>query len=397
MAISDSSIPAGERRSRWFQRHPAIALSLFVFLVLVFLDVLLGSLLTALGANPVLTWPDVSFRIKHPVYHHTFRPLVSEQAQWGALRHTIHINSLGFKDASPREVPLASQGERIVIIGDSFTEGIGIPYEQTFAGRVAEALAPRGIEVLNAGVASYAASIYSRKIEFLLDDVGLDFDRLWVFVDMSDLHDDYYSYQLDEARNVIRPADLGLRLRATRFFLRQTVGIGSLVALFGRIRVPAGSSDSGPVTEQRWVLWSGDEAVWDEFGRAAMEISKGHMAELSRLLAARGIPLTIIVYPWPDQILRSQLDSRQVVHWREFAAAHGAGFVDLHPAFMRDPDPKQATDRYFIPGDSHWNEAGHALVAQEVLATLMPEGEEGAVPASARRAVGKINGVRSHD
>jgi lysophospholipase L1-like esterase len=361
-----------------------MALSLFVLLVLVVLDVLLGSLLTAVGANPALTWPDVSFRIKHPVYHHTFRSMVSEPAQWGALRHTIHINSLGFKDASPREVALASEGERIVIIGDSFTEGIGIPYEQTFAGLIAEALAPRGIEVLNAGVATYAASIYLRKVEFLLNDVGLGFDRLWVFIDMSDLYDDYYSYQLDDERNVIRPLDRSPQMRATRFFVRQTVGISSLIGLFGRIRVPAGSSDEGATSDQRWVLWSGDDAVWEEFGREGMEISKGHMAELSRLLAARGIPLTIIVYPWPDQILRSQLDSRQAVHWREFAAAHGADFVDLHPAFMRDPDPRQATNRYFIPGDSHWNEAGHALVAREVLATVMPERQEGAAPASAR-------------
>jgi hypothetical protein len=48
----------------------------------------------------------------------------------------VFTDSLGFKDASRRAVP---DRRRILFIGDSFTEGVGLPYEQTFVGLFARA------------------------------------------------------------------------------------------------------------------------------------------------------------------------------------------------------------------------------------------------------------------
>src|SRR4051812_31502051 len=109
-------------------------------------------------------------RIYNPVYDHGFAADFDGFDVWGEARYRLITDSLGFKDASTREVPLTSAARRILLIGDSFTEGIGQPFENTFAGLLAEegAKRPDKTEFLNAGVASYSPTIYYAKVKYLL-------------------------------------------------------------------------------------------------------------------------------------------------------------------------------------------------------------------------------------
>ena len=92
-------------------------------------------------------------------------------------------------------MPLKSASRRILLIGDSFTEGIGQPFENTFAGLLAQEGAKRAnkVEFLNAGVASYSPTIYYAKIKYLLDK-GLQFDEVVLLSDSSDVEDEASSY-----------------------------------------------------------------------------------------------------------------------------------------------------------------------------------------------------------
>jgi len=110
-------------------------------------------------------------RIYDPVYDHGLAPKFDGYDVWGETRYWLLTNSLGFKDASTREVPLQSNTRRILLMGDSFVEGIGLPYERTFAGLLYEAgqARPDKVEFLDAGVASYSPSVYYKKIKYLLD------------------------------------------------------------------------------------------------------------------------------------------------------------------------------------------------------------------------------------
>jgi lysophospholipase L1-like esterase len=50
--------------------------------------------------------------------------------------------------------------------------------------------------------------------------------------------------------------------------------------------------------------------------------------------------------------------------------------VDLFPAFV-DPlrsSPVSTHERYFLRDDVHWNEAGHALVAEQVAEVVLGGG-----------------------
>src|SRR6516164_5742956 len=134
-------------------------------------------------------------RIYDPVYDHGLAPNFDGYDVWGEARYRLITDNLGFKDGSSREVPLQSSSRRILIIGDSFAEGIGMSYDNSFAGLLQQAgqARPDKIEFLNAGVASYSPIIYYKKIKYLLDR-GLKFDEVVLLSDSSDVEDEATSY-----------------------------------------------------------------------------------------------------------------------------------------------------------------------------------------------------------
>jgi len=135
-------------------------------------------------------WP----RYPHPVYHHALVPNFDGYDNWGDVRYKFDTNSLGFRDAEVRDVPLTSKTRRVLLIGDSFTEGTGVAFEDSFAGRLAAAGTQRAeIEFLDAGVISYSPALYYRKVKYLIER-GLRFDEVVVFSDVSDVYDEAGKY-----------------------------------------------------------------------------------------------------------------------------------------------------------------------------------------------------------
>ena len=121
-------------------------------------------------------------------FHHKLQAEYEGSFRWGDQSVPVYTNSLGFKDRAVRDIPMASDRQRLLFIGDSFTFGVGYPYEKTFVGLIDKAYSSEGagVEVLNAGVTSYSAAIYYWKVRYLLEGLGLNFDELHVYFDISD-------------------------------------------------------------------------------------------------------------------------------------------------------------------------------------------------------------------
>ena len=313
-------------------------------------------------------------RVRSALYDHDLRPSGSTQERWGDAVTALHTNSLGFKDRSSRRVDPSSPRPRVLFIGDSFTEGVGVPYEQTFVGRVGDGLRRDGVEVLNAAVVSYSPAIYWRKVRHLLETTGLRFDELVVFVDLSDVQDEAWFYerrgdvvarQPDAERRVFGVTPL---LRAAWWAIGHSFTLQHVYPHVPRVRRDPLAPVYDP-TNLTWrrVAWTTDPTTYAAYARPGLERADRSMHDLAGLLAARGIRLTVAVYPWPLQIFARDLDSRQVTHWRQWSRAHGADFLDLFPRFIGPEPPARVYAAHFIPGDCHWNASGHRVVAEAFL------------------------------
>jgi hypothetical protein len=361
-------------------------------LVLLLVVVVLTDVLLAQIAKAVWSFWDVrnverAYRVRSAIYHHDLARNHETLGTWGLKRYPIKTNSLGFKDREIREVPLQSQRRRILLIGDSFTEGIGVRFEDTYAGLIAEALEPRNIEVLNAAVSSYSPAIYYRKTKYLLEEIGLGFDELVVFLDLSDIHDEATFYELDQDENVIAVSDWPERLisanqpASDREQFMNVLQNNSVVVRFLSALVERAMAQDpeygacrkmdkaalAAMTNLERSLWTINDSVFEKYAKAGLEKARRNMDRLLTLLLRHRMRLTLVVYPWPDQIFYHDLHSKQVTFWERWAEDHEVPFVNLFPAFITEDNPEAIIGQYFIPCDMHLNEGGHRRFAQAFL------------------------------
>ena len=110
-----------------------------------------------------INYPSKEHRISNKYFHHSFALNVNTNDIWGSHKYKFITNSVGFKDKSNRNILKKNKFKRIIFIGDSFTEGIGYRYEDTFVGLIEHELKNTQTEVLNAGVASQSPILYLLK------------------------------------------------------------------------------------------------------------------------------------------------------------------------------------------------------------------------------------------
>jgi hypothetical protein len=365
-----------EPRKNLFERNPRKTLVFTAVLFIFVLDAVAGAIFNPTGSH--------SFRCSSLYYHHDFLPNQHVETSWGLLKYRVFTNSLGFRDGTVRDVPLASKQKRILLMGDSFIEGMGVSYENSVAGILGKSLKADATEVLNAAVLSYSPKLYFLKTRYLIEQRHLVFDEIYVFFDISDPHDEII-YKCWEPGN---ESAFASRLRAlNNFFARHSFLYCHCAAVLRLNRERAISNAfpaEGSADARFWVqdlkeylrraepekdrfLWPNKQSAWDEWGREGLSLCEKYMAELQKLCAQHGIRMTVVVYPSPYQLTRDNLEGIPVTFWRAFAEKHRTGFLNLFPEFIGSEPPQIVYARYFIKGDIHWNEAGNRHVAEAVL------------------------------
>jgi len=376
-----------------FQRHPAITIFAFCFAAILALDVISANIYELVRGHPwnkrqAKEWEKVYKQIfvRSDIYHHGLAENASiPRINWGTLVYSFYTNSLGFRDKTPREIPLVSKHYRIILIGDSFTEGKGYDYQDTYAGIITDRLAGEGIDVLNAAASSYCPVIYWRKIKYLIEEVGLKFNELVVFLDISDIQDEAVFYSLDEAGNVVKSdrqenkiedklvvpdeADLysgmGSKIGANLMMAFKNNSI-LFYSAFDRIRAIGKPKPKRQETPR--ALWTVDKDIYNEFAQVGLKEAEYYMNKLYELLKKNGIKLTVVVYPWPEQVIHNDSQSIQASFWRDWSERHNVDFLDCFLYFFKDKGGSEAVlEKYYIQGDQHFNRNGHHLIADSFL------------------------------
>ncbi len=361
----------GEKKRNRFEHYSKTVIILLVGLIVLVSDFVLTGIYHIQKYGTIHKYADRrALRKPSQIFHHTLEEGGEQREQkWGHLSSPLYTNSLGFKDRDKRQISLTSSNFRFLFIGDSFTEGIGYDYQKTFVGHVDAALAPN-IEVLNAAVSSYSPVIYFKKVEYLLETVGLDFDHLIVFLDISDIEDEAKRYALRDGRVV------GLMGQTSKIkdFIYEYTGLMKnmwTLALKLRTQMLPNHEDLRSDEERRYginqlkSLWTIDDRLFEEYGKDGLAKAKYHMDMLYQLLRRHQKDMTIAVYPWPDQIVHKDLHSRQVSFWQDWANERSVTFFNFFPLFISSEiEPMAVLTKNFIEGDVHWNEKGHEIVAE---------------------------------
>jgi hypothetical protein len=332
---------------------------------------------------------------KDPIRAFAFRPNCSCIRPWLGNSYEFNTNSLGFRDERIRDVPLTSDRPRVLVLGDSAPEGM-TSWDDSFIGRLAAAF-PQ-YEFLNASVEGYSPSNYLNTARMLLAK-GVELDEAIVFVDISDAQDEAAFFRdKDESGAVVTASGkksksssysdarrwtndhLLLTNDVLQFFEKELVRLGWYHLDLGH------GGDEFDLERSAWTYRAVSDSEPYETGYGPLGLERGiareqsKMDELYRELQQRGIGLSVVVYPWPAQLAHDTVDSRQVRIWREWCAGKCKRFVDVFPAFFAIKNECSKLQpgcwylSHFIFGDTHYNSAGDAVVADVIRKSLEQSG-----------------------
>jgi len=328
--------------------------------------------------------------------HHELKARVDGVSlEWGDRRVPYATNSLALRDRSARTVRLDDGRRRVLVLGDSFVEGIGVAWDDTFVARLQSRLGG-GVEVLNGGVSSYAPILEDLKLRQLLAQ-GLRPEVVLVFLDPSDPVDELvYVEDFATFDHLGEPVDMArmdpYRHETVAGTLWRRLETSSLLVWNLQQLLPAGRDPGprphptgyAPAPAPRWTDlesakadWAKGGADWETWGRRAMGHLRADLERMARRAERHRFRLVAVAYPHPTHLRnprQGQLLSRA---WAEVAAAAGVELQDLSGDFAARPDWRSC----FMPGDVHWNEEGHRFVAGAVhRRVFLPDPDPDPVP-----------------
>lgn len=308
-------------------------------------------------------------------------------------------NSQGFRDRE-RTMERRGPGPRVVALGDSFTWGAGVSYDQTFTTLVEQTLKTEwpGLEVINLGVGGWGP----HEELHLLESYGVRLDPDLVLLDFY-VGNDIQNKRGDDGNltKILLVAGQSYYVHSNGHLVHDTLGpdrwylyhdlnylwrVGTARIL---ARAEAGSmADRGPGLVPRSAYLRGIHERSDIYLARDTDYFQGHWARtratlsaIRSLLGQRHIPLVLVLIP--DQVqfdpdlqneyLGAFASSEERYDFGKpqrllnaWAREEGVQVIDLLPVFRAMGTPG---DLHFR-NDIHWNEAGHALAAEAIAPVL---------------------------
>jgi hypothetical protein len=317
--------------------------------------------------------------IAHPIYHHDLKNNLNMTDIWGQIKYKLCTNEFGFK-VSCNHGQEKRKDFDIAFIGDSFTESVGITYEDSFVGLYAQK--HPDITVANLGVSSYSPIIYWKKIEFLLNN-GFTFKHIVVMPDISDIQDEALYYELDEKNGVV----VGNIEHGTARINKVTNSFHRILMnnftytwyinckLYDYFRDESEDNKRKDAVDK----WTRDiDSPYFGKGGVLDGIQKSlkYTHKLKQLLDKHNIKISIIVYPWPGQLLFEDESHLGVQIWKDFCMQENCyNFIDLNKVLfgeIQKTSKLEVIKKYYIHGDVHFNEEGNKIMFETINTHLKP-------------------------
>jgi lysophospholipase L1-like esterase len=369
-----------------------------------------------------------------PYLHHSRRPLTSAARTWGTDNaFSNHINNLGFRDFEARIVKkkIENKTKRLLFLGDSFTEGVGVEFKKTFPEIIKDNLTISGIpiESLNGGTSSFSPILLFQRLKLFFDR-GYQTDMVILLPDFSDVQDELIymerlgsldnnglrrfkglqydpwilwainnsalirlAYESELIRGLYRAITNkntleGLPLRTVSKNIKMNNKVLSSEKML--------SLSEEERTKFRW-MWPYHNQSQKGWAKDGLNSMSDNIIKIVKLCKERNIPILIVSYPHPihlylqnnkklykiikhrfpeifaqrEKIFGKKVEPKKSLYKKviyDAALSQDVPYIDLQPSFANRSD----WPYLFIPNDIHFNEKGMEHMAS-VLSPIIRE------------------------
>lgn len=280
--------------------------------------------------------------------------------------------------------PKKNNKKNIFIFGDSFTYGVGIEYEKTYAGLISKE--KNNFNVYNFAVGSYSPSVHLFKLKNALKQ-KLFPKKIILFLDLTDVVDEANRWNYNEENNLVKLKSNYIyknSLKKEKFIKRN---FKILTNIFSYINFnlrnfkeimnnkigndrKIKTSIQGNFTYQE--LKSLDKKFWKEntFKIGIKTIEK-RLNQISSISKKNNIDFYLVIYPWAETLEYGQ----DIFNWSNFGkkicSNNNCKLIDTIPYFenYKNKNRNWSTDLYFL-NDEHFNEKGANLLFKTVIGRI---------------------------
>lgn len=284
------------------------------------------------------------YGIKLP-YYHLHKPSTQFILDHTDFKYPYSINSLGIREIEMNKAKSAGK-KRIFCFGDSFTEGVGAPYDSSYVREIERELRNKSsdFEVYNCAV-SGSDPFYNY---VLLKNKMFDYkpDIVSLTVNTSDFTDFIYLGGMERFRKneVIT--------RKKPFF--EPFFCHSYLVRFIMITI----------LQYDWTLLNKDE--YNKLTEEAVENISGLILQLRNLCDTSGIKFLLILQPNPDDIIYPEAQYKKVRRLEESLIKNNINYIDVLPSLSKVININNIGN-YSWGTDGHFNSSGYKVLGEGIL------------------------------
>ena len=285
--------------------------------------------------------------------------------------------------------------KNILFIGDSFSDGVGLKFEDSYVGLISEKIKKNNqdIEILNAAVQSYSPAIYLSKIYHLLERESIPITDIIIMVSGGDFHDDYFRYiDVDKNYIVIHEDQTNKYLiKLINFYKSQTLlyQFISRVTPIKKIPILIKSTffndqqnldkiEKNKISNEEILnmnflknkdfQYFYDDKIFNEWGKTAILKSINFLKRTIEITSKKNIKVTILYAKEPNLILKKP--NQKVLNFilAEFKKLeqNNVNFYYINKYDSKYEDKFEKYKNLFYINDNHWNKKGNKLVSEEI-------------------------------
>lgn len=368
------------RSREWFLRLTVVFGSLLFSLV--FLEIVVRIIEPKETMRYFFVQPDSTL-------HHKFIPGAMGHYKSLEFNTAYAINSLGLRD-DEFSVAKPPSTCRILMVGDSFTEGDGVEANETFSKRLELHLRekfpnPR-YQVINAGCGSY-----SPLLEYLyLKTAGLRLepDLVVLFFDLSDVFDDIQYTQLARLDSNGIPVGvtptpesegngwLGRGLVSVKNFFKHNTRLYNFVRLRIERYIEGARHEGIALGDIRFDKYAMLRDNYEPVDDRDWDLSYRYILLIRDMLKAKGIDFWVVVYPYGQQVSPTEfVQGRQFWGFKtdtvystkpqrfmqDFCSRNGIPAINMCEDFR---NLSTTVSPLFFDFNGHWRPRAHEFVAE---------------------------------
>ncbi|HET6278328.1 MAG TPA: GDSL-type esterase/lipase family protein [Candidatus Polarisedimenticolia bacterium] len=294
---------------------------------------------------------DVVFRSANPINRHD--PELGWVPIPGHASDGVHVNSHGAR--GDEEYPLAKPAgeKRIVVVGDSFTFGEGVPDDEVYTALLQRQL--DGVRVINLGVLGYGTD--QQYLRLRRDGFAFDPDLVILAFFGPNAERNILSFR-DSAKPMFRLEGDGIRL--------VNVPVPDPADPATILRNPLPACRLGALLQTMWRRAIGRTRFAPQW-----EVTRRILDAAVDATRSRGVPFLLVYFPDKQASFWETPHDTEIVLSR-WAGEHRVPFLSVRPAFLRLPRDDQRRVWH-----GHYTPFGNRVVASAIAEGIRSSGALG--------------------